>query len=182
MKMNKPRYLPKKVSSITQKNLGATRRYLSKNNTIVKKIIGDLEELILKNNFIVRVSTKNELLYRNSFYSMSEDLKNIKRSEITQNLKYYITKHVRGNNGKKYGEDDLMLSFSNKISEIATWIYLCKKIGYCQIVICKNDNTVFYKAEDYIDSALLKNWSKSSSEYITIGEIPKSCIYKILTL
>lgn len=181
--MNKPKYLPKKVSSITQKNLGATRRYLSKNKIIVNKIINsDLEELLLKNNFVVRVSTKNELLYRNKFYSLSDDLKNIKKNEIISNLKYHITKHVRGNNGKKNGEDDLILSFSNKISEIATWIYLCKKIGYCQIAICRNDSNIFYKAEDYIDGALLKNWSKSSSEYVAIGEIPSSCIYKVIVI
>jgi hypothetical protein len=156
-------YLPKRAIKITSKNLAATRKFFKKipyqKYYDIPKYSGDV---------IYRVAV-NELKKRDQYL-------------VNDTVEKLITRHVRGCDGQKNNEFDPVLSFTDSLTEVATWVHLNKIVhGYAKILVCKKTKD-FYYAPDHIKGALLRNWAKSSREYCVIGQVPEDSIIDIITI
>lgn len=157
------RYLPRKATTITAKNLAATRNFFKK---IPYQKYYDLPKY------------PGDVVYRVGVF----ELKKRDQFVVNDSIEKLITKHVRGSDGQKNNEFDPVLSFTDSLQEVAAWVHLNTLIhGHAKILVCKKTEA-FYYAADYIKGATLRNWAKSAREYCVIGEVPEDAILDVITV
>jgi len=157
------RYLPKRATTITAKNLAATRNFFKK---------------IPYQKYYNLPVYSGDVVYRVGVY----ELKKRDQYIINDTIERLITRHVKGCDGKKNNELDPVLSFTDSLQEVAAWVHLNTLIhGHAKILVCKKTDD-FYYAADHIKGATLRNWAKSAKEYCIIGEVPEDAIIDVITI